>query len=99
MKLAVILAIALAVLLIVQDADASCASRCKSRCRSRRCRYYVSVRYGWFCYCKCLRCSSEHTMKFSPESEGPAEMPAQMNDHEQFQDMQKGETEQGETGM
>nr|QHR84796.1 mytilin 2 [Mytilus californianus] len=102
MKLAVILAIGLAVLLIVQDADASCASRCKSRCRARRCKYYVSVRYGWFCYCRCLRCASEHTMKFSSENEGQSEMSAQMNDHEntdQFQDMQKGETEQGETGM
>nr|QHR84801.1 mytilin 9 [Mytilus coruscus] len=101
MKLAVILAIALSVLLIVQDADASCASRCKSRCRARRCRYYVAVRYGWFCYCRCLRCASEHTMTFS-DNEGQSEMPAHMNDHEntdQFQVMQKGETEQGETEM
>nr|ACR56375.1 mytilin B precursor [Mytilus coruscus] len=103
MKVTIILAIALAVILAVHEADASCASVCKARCRARRCGYYVSVFYRGRCYCRCLRCASEHTMKF-PENEGssPSEMFPQMNDNENtglFQDIQKGETEQGETDL
>nr|QHR84777.1 mytilin 3 [Trichomya hirsuta] len=102
MKVAIILAIALAVILAVQEAEASCASRCKSRCRARRCKYYVSVRYGWFCYCKCLRCASEQTIKF-PENEGGSQMFQQMdgmNNMNTNEHMQQGETEQqGETDM
>nr|QHR84799.1 mytilin 5 [Mytilus californianus] len=103
MKVAIILAIALVVILIVHEADASCASRCKYRCRRRRCRSYVAVRYCCRCLCKCRRCASEHTMKF-PENEGssPSEIFAKKNDNDNtalFKDIQKGETEQGETDM
>nr|QHR84797.1 mytilin 3 [Mytilus californianus] len=104
MKVAIILAIALVVILAVHEAESvSCALLCKAHCRARRCGYYVSVFYHGRCYCRCLRCASEHTMKL-PENEGssPSEMFPQMNDNENtglFQDIQKGETEQGETDM
>nr|QHR84776.1 mytilin 2 [Trichomya hirsuta] len=100
MKVAIILAIALAVILAVQEAEASCASSCKSRCRSRGCKYFVSVRYRYHCYCKCLRCSSEHTLKFpvtqSAENEGPSQMFPQMdgmNNMEDNEHYQQGETD------
>nr|ADC29470.1 mytilin-3 precursor [Mytilus coruscus] len=101
MKVAIILAIALAVLLIVHESDASCASRCKSRCRARRCKGYAAVSFGKRCICKCFRCASEHTMKF-PENEGSTQMFPQINDNEGTelpQDIPKGHTDQGETGM
>ncbi|XP_063407305.1 uncharacterized protein LOC134691040 isoform X1 [Mytilus trossulus] len=103
MKAAFILAIALVAILAVHEAEASCASRCKGHCRAKRCGYYVSVLYRGRCYCKCLRCSSEHAMTF-PENEGssPSDMMPQLNENENTefgQDMPTGETEQGETGI
>ncbi|XP_052103000.1 uncharacterized protein LOC127736489 [Mytilus californianus] len=106
MKVAIILAIALVVILTVHEADGrrSCIPRCKYICtRRRRCGYYAAIYYCHRCYCKCLSCASEQTIKFHENEESSlSEIFPQMNDNDNtdpFQNIPKGETEHGETGM
>nr|AJQ21529.1 Mytilin N [Mytilus galloprovincialis] len=106
MKAAIILAIALVVILAVNEADAICSGsfsrRCKSICRARRCRYYAAFCFAHRVYCRCLRCTNEHTMKF-PENKGssPSDMFPWMNDKNTylFKNIQNGEIAQGETDL
>ncbi|XP_052103002.1 uncharacterized protein LOC127736491 [Mytilus californianus] len=99
MKVAIILAIALVVILIVHEADASCASRCLRLCT----RSYLAFRYCRRCLCRCSRCASDQTIKFHENEESSlSEIFPQMNDNDNtdpFQNIPKGETEHGETGM